>query len=77
MTSLNSYLLIPFNGLIKISTSIMEQVSFNEWYGFFFNLESLIKTRGYKYKNGEKMAKMTKQELLTLEKKYEKANEII
>jgi len=73
----NKYLLIPFNGLIKVSTSVMEQVSFDKWYGFFFNLEKLINDRGYEHKNGERMAKITKQELLTLENRYEKANEII
>lgn len=56
---------------------MMERVSFNEWYGFFYNIETLIKSRGYEYKAGEKMVKITRQELLTLEERYEKANEII
>lgn len=73
----NNYLLIPLKGLIKISTNIMEQVSFNEWYGFFYNIETLIKSRGYEYKAGEKMVKLTRQELSTLEIRYEEANEII
>lgn len=77
MPSSNDYLLVPFTGLQKISTHIMREIPFDEWYETCLNIEHLIKVREYEYKDGIKMAKITKQELLTLQNKYEKADEII